>query len=66
MRSALHQCEIYCNPSAALYSNLKGAKGDDEAQLPLLIWEDTAGMESNYIATLSRHCSLELLVTCLA
>jgi len=66
MRSALHQCGIHCNPSAALFSNLNGASGDDKAQLPLLIWEDTAGIESNYIATLSRHYSLKSYVTCLA
>jgi len=35
-------------------NRIKVADGDDEAQLPLLIREDIAGMESNYIATLSR------------
>ena len=30
---------------------LEVAAGDDEAQLPLLMRDDTAGMESNYIAT---------------
>ena len=35
----------------ASISCLEVAAGDDEAQLPLLMRDDIAGMESNYIAT---------------